>query len=159
MDKQSILLAKAAALKKSFGNIKYGRGRCLGQNVEHLLPRYSTIVTDLKSSNPIIYSDVPDLDIPKPISNSSDGALYEEIDLKPLVNNLDYILELHANIRIGERLLEKERPRKVFISHGRSKEWYKVQSFLERDLSIQTLELAQEPNLGRTVLQKLHGLV
>jgi predicted nucleotide-binding protein len=30
-----------------------------------------------------------------------------------------------------------------------------VQAYIERDLDIRTLELAQEPNLGRTVLQKL----
>ena len=30
-----------------------------------------------------------------------------------------------------------------------------MQSFIERDIRISTLELAQEPNLGRTVLQKL----
>jgi predicted nucleotide-binding protein len=44
----------------------------------------------------------------------------------------------------------------VFISHGRSNEWFKVQSYLEKDLNVKTLELAQEASQGRTVLQKLN---
>jgi predicted nucleotide-binding protein len=43
----------------------------------------------------------------------------------------------------------------VFISHGRAKDWYTVQAFIERDLKFSTLELAQEPNLDLTVLAKL----
>ncbi|MGH9822011.1 MAG: TIR domain-containing protein [Blastocatellia bacterium] len=45
--------------------------------------------------------------------------------------------------------------KRVFISHGRSEDWRQVQAYLEKDLNFQTLELAQAPNLGRTVLQKL----
>jgi predicted nucleotide-binding protein len=43
----------------------------------------------------------------------------------------------------------------VFISHGHARDWLEVQAFLERDVSIRTLELAQEPNRGRTVIEKL----
>ena len=50
----------------------------------------------------------------------------------------------------------KETKKRVFISHGRSKEWYKIQTYLEKDLGIPSMELAQEPHLGRTVLQKLN---
>ena len=45
----------------------------------------------------------------------------------------------------------------MFISHGRANDWREVQAFIERDILLLTLELAQEPNLGRTVLQKLEG--
>lgn len=85
-----------------------------------------------------------------------DGPLYEKQDIEPLINNLDFILELQSNSRIGENKLEVEKKRKIFISHGRSVEWYKVQAYIEKDLNIPSLELAQEPNLGRTVLQKLN---
>jgi len=44
----------------------------------------------------------------------------------------------------------------IFISHGQSKDWMPVQNYIEKDLKINTLELAQEPNKGRTVLQKLN---
>lgn len=55
-------------------------------------------------------------------------------------------------MRIGENLEAKEKQNRIFISHGRSSEWYKVQAHLEKDLNYETLELAQQPNTGRTIL-------
>lgn len=43
----------------------------------------------------------------------------------------------------------------VFISHGTSDDWMKVQSFIERDLGVKSIELAQEPNQGNTIISKL----
>lgn len=156
MNKETILIAKAAALKKSFQSIAFYGNRCLGQSVEHLFPIYTSLVDGIKGANPDLFSDVPNLKIPKSIGPSMDGPLYEKQDIEPLINNLDFILELQSNSRIGENMLVAEKRRKIFISHGRSVEWYKIQAYIEKDLSIQTLELAQEPNLGRTVLQKLN---
>jgi len=156
MSKESILLAKAAALKKNFENITFHGGRCLGQYVEPLFPRYASIIADLKESNPELFSDIPELKIPKSVAVAMDGPLYWQADIDPLINNLDYALELQSNFRIGENLGAKEKRKRVFISHGRSNQWYKVQTYLERDLKIPTLELAQEPILGRTILQKLN---
>lgn len=83
------------------------------------------------------------------------GPLYAKYQIEPIIQNLNYILEVRANYRIGEKVEAQEKPNRIFISHGRSKEWYKVQAYLEKDLRLTTLELAQEPILGRTVLQKL----
>jgi len=44
---------------------------------------------------------------------------------------------------------------KIFISHGTSNEWKKLQSFLERKANRPTLELAQRPSFGSTVISKL----
>ncbi len=49
-----------------------------------------------------------------------------------------------------------EIPQRIFISHGSSKEWLLIQNHIEKDIKLNTLELAQEPNKGRTVLQKLN---
>ncbi len=157
MSRESILLAKAAALKKNFEGIPYGqRGRCFGDHVEPLFPRYVAIMKDLKEVNPDLYVDIPDLEVPKSIGRTLERALYDKNDIDPLVRNLDYLIELNANFRIGDKIQEREKLKRIFISHGRSKEWYKIQAYLEKDLGIPTLELAQEPNLGRTVLQKLN---
>lgn len=48
-----------------------------------------------------------------------------------------------------------DRESRIFITHGRAPDWREVQAYIERDLGIPTLELAQVPNLGRTILQKL----
>lgn len=156
MNKESVLFAKVAALRKSFDNIEFGiRGRCWGKSLEPLLPRYETLIKELKSELGDLFSDLPELPTPKSIGKSGNDEIYEKGSVDILVNNLDYILELRANMRIGERIESKEKLKRIFISHGRSQEWYKLQAFLERDLEYPTLELAQEPNLGRTVLQKL----
>jgi len=156
MSKESVLLGKVAALKKSLQNITFNGNRCLGQSIEHLFPIYTSVISNIKEINPDLFSDIPDLDVPKSIGVSSNGPLYEKQDIEPLINNLDFILELQSNSRIGENFLEHEKTKRIFISHGRSSEWYKVQSYIEKDLNIPSLELAQEPNLGRTVLQKLN---
>ena len=53
-----------------------------------------------------------------------------------------------------------ETQNRVFLSHGRSKDWYQVQAHIEKDLKhlgLQTLELAQEPSLGSTIIEKLEA--
>ena len=52
--------------------------------------------------------------------------------------------------RAGDELLDR-----VFISHGRSPDWREVQAYVEKDVGLATLELAQEANQGRTILEKL----
>lgn len=155
MSKESIIFAKVAALKKSFENIEFGRGRCWGISIEPLLPRYKSVIQELKSEFNDLFADLPDLPLPQSIGKSGAGDLYEKISVDPLINNLDYILELRSNMRIGEKVETNEKKNRIFISHGQSKEWYKLQVHLERVLEKSTLELAQEPNLGRTILQKL----
>lgn len=159
MSKESLVLAKAAALKKNFDNLKYGhdgRNRVLANSVDILFPRYFSVVKDLKVIRPELYNDIPELEIPSREIIGSNVGTFGHSQIQLFVQNLDYILELSANIRIGDNVEEKEKKKRVFISHGRSNEWTKVQNFLERDLEIQTLELAQEPNLGRTILRKLY---
>ena len=46
----------------------------------------------------------------------------------------------------------------VFISHGRNNDWMRIQLYIEKDLLVDTIELAQVANLGRTVLTKLEEL-
>ena len=47
------------------------------------------------------------------------------------------------------------RPRRVFISHGRNEAWRKVQEYIEKTIEIPTLQLTQEANRGRIILQNL----
>lgn len=101
---------------------------------------------------PELYLDIPSPDLS--FIDSTDSHYYKE-DIIPFVQNLDYILEVRSNSRIAERSTNNLNKDHIFISHGRSVEWYKVQSFIEKDLGFKTLELAQQPNLGRTVIQKL----
>jgi predicted nucleotide-binding protein len=46
-------------------------------------------------------------------------------------------------------------PKRIFISHGTSQEWRKVKEYIKNTLECETLELAEEVNKNRYVLQKL----
>ncbi|WP_324595280.1 nucleotide-binding protein, partial [Accumulibacter sp.] len=45
--------------------------------------------------------------------------------------------------------------RRVFISHGHADDWLKVQAYIEKDVKLGTRELAQEANMGNTIIEKL----
>ncbi|MCB0516513.1 MAG: nucleotide-binding protein [Chitinophagales bacterium] len=153
MNNQSLIVAKVAALKKNFESITYSGeygSSCSVTILEPLLPRYESIISQLKKEFDGIFDDLPDLPLPK-----TSHDVYSKNQIMPLVNNLDYVLELYSNIRIGEKREEKQRPNRIFISHGRSQQWRQLQAYIEKDLEKNTLELAQEANLGRTILQKL----
>lgn len=154
MNDKSLLLAKIAALKKSFENIEYsnGQSRCLGTSLEPLLPRYESLVSQIKIEFDKVYDDLPQLSLPITIGSSNNGRLYQKSDVKPLINNLDYILEVYSNMRIGENYENKDKSHRIFISHGRSEQWRNLQAYIEKDLEYNTLELAQQANLGRTIL-------
>lgn len=157
MNKESILMAKAAGLKKNFESLTYGKtGRCLGRSVKPLLARYAPLIAEIKATFPERYSDLPAPTMPESLASTLDDELFGRFQIDPLVSVLDYILEVNSNLRIGEKIQDQERKKRVFISHGRSQEWYKIQAYLEKVLHIDTLELAQAPNLGRSILQKLN---
>lgn len=158
MDKISILFAKFAGLQKNFKTIDWGRMyRTLGSRVDHLLQQYDKCRHELVELMPELYSDLPLIKLPEAEGKNTDGdSIYTYQQIIPIIQSIDYILEVRTNYRVGENVENEERPKRVFISHGRSKEWYKVQAYIEKDIKLATLELAQEPILGRTVLQKLN---
>lgn len=104
---------------------------------------------------PELYDDFPIREKPESSDTSDfDGegrithGQFELIvrDIKQILKTKNLVFESQQNI-IG--------PPRVFISHGNSEGWREVQSYIERDIGLETLELAQEANRGRTVLQKL----
>jgi hypothetical protein len=157
MDKISILFAKFAGLQKNFKQINWAGGRTGGLIIEHLFKQYEKCTIELKELLPELFLDLPDVKIPEPFGKGMKGdTIYTIYQATPIIQNIDYILEVRSNYRVGEKIENEERPKRVFISHGRSKEWYKVQAYIEKDINLATLELAQEPIHGRTVLQKLN---
>ncbi len=111
--------------------------------------RYESLRDDLIYHLPDLYSDLKIREIPIPGSNGIPGE-----KLETLVKDMEYIFEVRSNSEKGVSD-EQERPSRVFISHGRSQDWREVQAYVEKDIKLDTLELAQEANKGRTVLQKL----
>lgn len=159
MDKIPTLFAKLAGIYKAVepeiknlkvryvGGVAYNPA---GPEFFEYFERFADIREDLKAQLPELYSDLTPRDLPKQYPNGNiDGT-----QLVQLVRDIDYIFEVRTNSKIGESV-RAQKPQRVFISHGRSQDWREVQAYIEKDLSLNTLELAQEPNRGRTVLQKL----
>jgi predicted nucleotide-binding protein len=156
MDKISIIFAKLAGLQKIISTRISGGGRYFDPpTVLSYFEQFHSLKKDLIEELPQLYADLPDREMPKSSGTSdNNGRGYiVQSELSALQSDLSYIFEVRSNSQIGE--VVEEKPRRIFISHGTSTEWYKVQAYIERDIQIPTLELAQEANFGRTILQKL----
>jgi predicted nucleotide-binding protein len=70
-----------------------------------------------------------------------------------LVRDIDQIFEIRANSELESP--KQEAVQRVFITHGRSNDWRAVQTFIEKDIRLSTIELGQEANMGRTIIEKL----
>lgn len=104
-----------------------------------------------------LYGDFPSIDTIPSVemgSGVAESSWYSREQMLELIRTINQILELRAHSELAIPDESYKEPR-VFISHGRANDWHEVQAFIEKDVDLQTLELAQEPNQGRTVLQKL----
>jgi len=157
MDTTSILFAKFAGLQTNLKQIIWNDGRAGGSVLEPLFILYQKCTIELKALLPELYSDLPEQQIPVPLGIGLKGeAIYSLHQAAPIIQSINYILEVRTYHRLGEKRDNEGRPKRIFISHGRSKEWHKVQAFIEKVIQLPTIELAQQPILGRTVLQKLN---
>jgi hypothetical protein len=110
----------------------------------------------LRERLPELYDDLPKI-VTEPEVEMAPGApeskRYGRNQLDHLVRAIDQIFETRSHSELAAP--ESVPAPRVFISHGRSEDWRKVQAFIEREVKVDTLELAQEPNRGRTILAKL----
>lgn len=110
---------------------------------------------ELKHQLPLLYDDFRPAEVPAPVA----GVDFEgrghirRASVEQLIRDIEFAFEVRANSELATPTVRHEE--RIFISHGRSPDWREVQAYIERDLGRPTLELAQEPNQGRTVLQKL----
>ncbi|EJL92739.1 putative nucleotide-binding protein containing TIR-like domain containing protein [Herbaspirillum sp. CF444] len=125
--------------------------------VQHYFDGANAQLVILKEAAPELFADfVMATPEPNAISGLEENVpLYMREKVRRLINDIDQILEIRANSELTLTVSTSQKLGRVFISHGRSGDWREVQAFLERDLGLATLELAQEPNQGMTVIQKL----
>jgi predicted nucleotide-binding protein len=166
MSEVSAAFAKLAGIGKAIDHTLNDefkrRGERPYQNfpIEEVAPLFTgavTAVAVLRAALPDLYGDFHHVGV-EPNVQMSNGAppRYGRPQLEKLRRDLIQIFEIRANSELSEPAAprKKEKPC-VFMSHGRAEDWRAVQAYIERDLGIDTKELAQEPNLGRTVLGKL----
>ncbi len=166
MNDMTAAFAKLAGIRRALQSLlddRGARGRELPfqnfspQEVEFHFVSSAKQLQVLREWLPDLYDDFPELKT-EPTTEmapqSKEPLRYGRDQIQRLARIIDQIFETRANSEL-ESPAETSRDPRVFISHGRAADWHDVQAYIERDLDIRTLELAQEPNLGRTVLQKL----
>ena len=114
---------------------------------------------ELKRLLPDLYGDFqtintePEVTMVAPGPGQPAPIHFSRAQAERLIRDIDQIFEIRANSELEQP--KPEAMRRIFITHGRSKDWQAVQAFIERDVGLPTLELAQEANLGRTIIEKL----
>jgi predicted nucleotide-binding protein len=168
----AVVMAKLAGIRKAVVDVmgeNVSRARSKGEvltrtnfapdEVQHYFTQTATLVQALKTQLPDLYGDLQDTDAKPNCEMSPKGPLddpyfhYSRSQLQRLVRDIDQIFEVRANSELESP--KPPAPRRVFISHGRSEDWRRVQPFIEKDVGLGTLELAQEANHGRTIIEKL----
>ena len=140
------------------GEIKT-RANFAPNKVQHYFTQAANHLEALKRLLPDLYNDFQTIKIDPetemaPVGPEQIVELYfARYQLESLVRDIDQIFEIRANSELEQP--KKEALRRVFISHGHSDGWLRVQPFIEKDVGLKTIELAQEPNTGRTIIEKL----
>lgn len=171
MNETSIAMAKLAGIRKAvidLMNENVSRNRSKGEVltrahfspelIQHYFVQAASHLNTLRMKLPELYGDFQELKV-EPEVNMATTVIdvtpkhYSRAQAECLVRDIDQVFEIRAN---SELLPPKsESHGRVFITHGRSNDWRSVQAHIEKDVKLQTIELAQEANLGRTVIEKL----
>lgn len=116
---------------------------------------------ELRSLLPEMFGDFPDIGIEPEIEMASEPGKarppnqYSRNQVLQLSREVRHMLDLATEGAPRGMHSILNAPRRVFISHGRAADWREIQPYIEKDLGLDTLELAQQANLGRTILEKL----
>lgn len=176
MSSVATVMAKLAGIRKAIGaaleekiNVDRAGGRqrtSFGpSSVAHLFQQAVQLVGQLREFLPDLYGDFHQISA-KPLqemmTKNPDGSPvfnYSRGQLEQLARDLDQAFEIRANSELAQpvRAARAAEAKCVFISHGRSKDWYELQAYIQKDIGLATIELAQEANAGQTIIEKLEA--
>ena len=143
---------KNVEYRRSFASEKYG----------HYFQRVDEQLAILREGWPDLYADFqaipkePDLEMMSITPGQPNPKSFSRSQMQQLLRYVNEIFEIRAASEHASPLA-KELPRRVFITHGRAKDWLEVQAYIVNDLELATLELAQEASLGNTIIEKLEA--
>ena len=168
----SNVLAKLSGIRKALlaaMNENVSRARSRGEvltrshfspdDAEHYFVQAASHIESLRKLLPDLYGDFhaietkPTLKMAETSPGVSSPDRYSRPQVERLVRDIDQVFEIRANSEL--QAPRRDARGRVFISHGHSSDWRAVQAYIEKDVGLLTLELAQEPNLGRTIIEKL----
>ena len=172
MSDLSAAIAKLSGIQKavvSAMNENVSRNRSAGEvltrsnyrpdTIQHYFVHAQDHLETLKKLLPHLYGDfqpietAPEMEMTAPSPGQAAPMHFSRAQADRLIRDIDQIFEIRANSELEQP--KPESMRRVFITHGRSNDWRSVQPFIERDIGLSTIELAQEPNMGRTIIEKL----
>lgn len=172
MTELALAMAKLAGIRKAIlavmdenvsrnrsGGHVLTRGNYTPDLVKHYFHQSADLLNQLKQLLPDLYGDFqsiktePETEMASPGPDMPAPFHYSRSQAERLVRDIDQIFEIRANSELAQP--KEQSICRVFISHGRSADWREVQPYIEKDVGIPTLELEQEPNLGRTIIEKL----
>lgn len=172
MSEIAIALAKLAGIRKAVISVlseNTSRNRSAGQILtrtnfppQMLEPYFTQCLTQIDSLRillPLLYGDFHTIKTAPELLMASSGPgqpapmHFSRAQAERLVRDIDQVFEIRANSELEQP--KQGRPHGVFVTHGRSQDWRAVQAFIEKDIKLPTIELAQEANLGRTIIEKL----
>jgi predicted nucleotide-binding protein len=112
----------------------------------------------LRGQLPSLYDDFPSIDVIPSVPMGAGGPdqriFYARTQVEALIRAIEQMFEIRSNSELAAPDMRPTEPC-VFLTHGSAQDWREVQSHIERDIGYKTLELAQQPNLGRSILLKL----
>lgn len=162
----AMLLAKLAGIRRAVGDLlkedaKTARPRMNFDPslVGHYFGQSNDFVNKLRVVLPELYGDFQPIEtlpttkmvsmavgVPAPVH-------FGRQQLERLARDIDQVFEIRAHSELQQPAPAS--PKCVFITHGRASDWREVQAYIEHDVAMKTIELAEQPNLGRTQLEKL----
>jgi len=165
MNEVAAAFAKLAGIRKALESALEERGRRRGtelpiqnflrEDVGTYFEGAAKQLDVLRGRLPELFADFPQTETEPALEMMAPNPKrFARAQLERLARTVDQAFEIRSHSELAPPAAAPTEPR-VFISHGRASDWREVQSFIERDAGISTLELEQEPNLGRTVLEKL----
>ena len=132
-------------------------------SVGHQFMQAANLIEKLRELLPDLYGDFQKIATEPTeqvvlLENAERRLFYGRQQLERLGRDVDQVLEIRANSELSQPAVQAAKElKRVFISHGRSSDWREVQAYIERDIGLATLELAQEPNAGQTIIEKLEN--
>jgi predicted nucleotide-binding protein len=112
----------------------------------------------LRRQLPSLYDDFPLIDVvpkvPMGATLIDQRIFYARTQVEALIRAIEQMFEIRSNSELAAPTMRPIEPC-VFLTHGSAQDWREVQAFIERDVRYKTLELAQQPNQGRSILVKL----
>jgi hypothetical protein len=146
MNRIAVTMAKLAGLHKIVrSRLDNPRARYFDPvEVREHFEDYNRALVTLKEELPQLFADVPDRPIPESSGTTDfDGRGYiQRHHLERIVRDIDYIFEVRSHSELAVPADSARHEQRIFISHGRAPDWREAPAFIEKDLSIPTLELA-----------------